>query len=165
MNPYNEEHLVEEPAIKLFAALGWQTVSAMEEVYGVGGTLGRETPGEVVLVPRLRAALKKLNPVLPPEAIEAAVTTLTRDRSTMSPESANQEVYELLKGGIAVSIPDPSGRGGQKTERVSVIDWENPAANDFLLVSQFTVTGSLYTCRPDRHRPGCCGKLKSVTSG
>ena len=43
MNPYNEEHLVEEPAIKLFATLGWQTVAAMDEVYGAGGTLGRET--------------------------------------------------------------------------------------------------------------------------
>jgi len=149
MNPYNEEHLVEEPAIKLFATLGWQTVSAMEEVYGAAGTLGRETPGEVVLLPRLRAALKKLNPALPSEAIETAVTMLTRERSTMSAVAANKEVYELLKGGVTVSISDPSGRGGQKTERVCVIDWETPAANDFLLVSQFTVTGSLYTCRPD----------------
>ncbi|MDE2490105.1 MAG: type I restriction endonuclease subunit R [Elusimicrobia bacterium] len=147
MNPYSEEHLVEEPAIKLFAALGWQTVSAMEEVYGAGGTLGRENSGEVMLLPRLRAALKALNPTLPPEAIEAAVTILTRDRSTLSPVAANQEVYELLKGGITVSVPDP--KGGQKTERVRVIDWETAKANDLLLVSQFTVTGALYTCRPD----------------
>jgi hypothetical protein len=27
-HPYSEEHLVEQPAIELFAALGWQTVSA-----------------------------------------------------------------------------------------------------------------------------------------
>ena len=26
---------------------------------------------------------------------------------------------------------------------------EQPANNDFLLVSQFSVTGALYTCRPD----------------
>lgn len=32
---------------------------------------------------------------------------------------------------------------------VRVVDWENPAANDFLLVSQMTVTGQLYACRPD----------------
>jgi type I restriction enzyme R subunit len=31
--------------------------------------------------------------------------------------------------------------GGQKTERVRVNDWEHPANNDFLLVSQFSVTG------------------------
>jgi type I restriction enzyme R subunit len=32
---------------------------------------------------------------------------------------------------------------------VQVIDWEQPANNDFLLVTQFSVTGALYTCRPD----------------
>ncbi|MDA3924097.1 MAG: type I restriction endonuclease subunit R, partial [Kiritimatiellae bacterium] len=36
-----------------------------------------------------------------------------------------------------------------RLERVRVIDWERPEANDFLLVSQFSVTGALYTCRPD----------------
>ena len=55
---YTEDQLVEQPAIGLFAALGWQTVSAMEETFGSGGTLGRETKGEVVLVERLRAALE-----------------------------------------------------------------------------------------------------------
>jgi hypothetical protein len=35
----------------------------------------------VVLVSRLRAALERLNPALPPEAITAAVDELTRDRS------------------------------------------------------------------------------------
>jgi len=66
----------------------------------------------------------------------------------MSLEAANREVYLLLKEGIKVSVPDRE-RGGQKTERVRVIDWEHPANNDFLLVSQFSVTGALYTCRPD----------------
>jgi type I site-specific restriction-modification system R (restriction) subunit len=32
---------------------------------------------------------------------------------------------------------------------VRVIDWVHPANNDFLLVSQFSVTSALYTCRPD----------------
>ncbi len=156
---YTEDQLVEQPAIGLFAELGWQTVSAMEEVFGAaphpgplpkgeGVSLGRETPGEVVLVPRLRAALERLNPQLPSEAITSAVDELTRDRSAMSLVAANREVYALLKDGVKVAVPDRE-RGGQKTERVRVIDWGNPAANDFLLVSQMTITGPLYTCRPD----------------
>jgi hypothetical protein len=32
---------------------------------------------------------------------------------------------------------------------VRVTDWGQPANNDLLLVSQFSVTGALYTCRPD----------------
>ncbi len=147
-HPYTEDQLVEQPAIGLFATLGWQTASALEETFGVGGTLGRETKGEVVLVQRLRAALCKFNPTLPPEAISNAVDELTRDRSSMSLEAANREVYRLLKEGLTVSVPDKE-RGGQKTERLRVVDWEHPDNNDFLLVSQFSVTGTLYTCRPD----------------
>jgi len=149
---YSEDQLVEQPAIGLFAELGWQTVSALDETFGAGGTsvatLGRETKGEVVLVDRLRAALCKFNPTLPPEALSNAVDELTRDRSAMSLEAANREVYRLLKDGITVSVPDRE-HGGQKTERLRVVDWETPANNDFLLVSQLTVTGPLYTCRPD----------------
>jgi type I restriction enzyme R subunit len=195
---YTEDQLVEQPAIGLFAELGWTTVSALEETFGApspglaaqsttltqpaatlsrptgegqlgeGASLGRETKGEVVLVSRLRAALERLNPSLPPEAIAAAVDELIRDRSAMSLEAANREVYRLLKDGIPISVaerdstpgnissdlrpPSPQGgegKGGQTTVRVRVMDWEQPANNDFLLVSQFSVTGALYTCRPD----------------
>jgi len=145
---YTEDQLVEQPAIGLFADLGWQTVSAMQETFGPGGTLGRENSGEVVLVTRLRTTLTKLNPALPAEAITTALDELVRDRSAMSLEAANREVYHLLKEGLKVSIPDRE-RGGQKTERLRVVDWQTPANNDFLLVSQFSVTGALYTCRPD----------------
>jgi hypothetical protein len=41
MSPHawTEDQLVEQPAIGLFAAFGWQTVSPMEETFGAGGTL------------------------------------------------------------------------------------------------------------------------------
>jgi len=104
---YTEDQLVEQPAIGLFAELGWTTVPALEETFGATGTLLRETKGEVVLVSRLRAAQSVIpNPqpglsatllplgegpgdegaqlALPPEAITAAVDELTRDRSAMS---------------------------------------------------------------------------------
>ena len=64
--------LVEQPAIQLFLELGWETLSASDEVLGVDGTLGRETKSEVVLGARLRNVLARLNPSLPPEAIAAA---------------------------------------------------------------------------------------------
>ena len=147
--PNTEDQLVEQPAIQLFEDLGWETVSASDEAMGPTGTLGRETTADVVLVPRLRAALERLNPAAPPEAIALAIESLTRNRATMSLVAANREVYDLLKTGIPVSVPDRE-HGGQKTERVRVIDWQQPlAGNDFLLVSQMTVTGALYTVRPD----------------
>lgn len=157
---YTEDRLVEQPAIELFEDLGWTTVSGSEESFGSaehspqlspsgrGCWLGRETKSEVVLIPKLRAALERLNPALPADAINFVIEDLARDRSVMSLAAANREVWELIRDGVKVSVPDPE-RGGQKTERVRVIDWDNPQANDFLLVSQMTVTGDLYTCRPD----------------
>jgi type I restriction enzyme R subunit len=144
---YTEDQLVEQPAIGLFAELDWTTVSANDETFGPSGTLERETKGEVVLVAHLRRALQRLNPSVSADIIESAIDQLTRDRSAMSLEAANREVYTLPKDGIPVSVPDETG--GQKPERLTVIDWTNAANNDFLLVSQFSVVGTLYNCRPD----------------
>ena len=141
---YTEDQLVEQPAIALFSKLGWKTVSAMEEVFGASGTLGRETPGEAVLTRNLQTVLKRFNPALPAVALSVAVDELTRDRSAMSPEAANREVWNLIREGVKVSIPD-SERGGQRTERVRVIDWEQPKNNDFLLVSQMTLVNKPLT--------------------
>ena len=145
---YSEDSLVEQPAIQLFAELGWVTLVASDEVLGAEGTLGRETKSEVVLAARLRKVLAQLNPALPVEAVNAAVDELSRDRSAMLPTAANRELWALMRDGVKVSVPDLA-RGGLKVERVKVIDWDDPAANDFLLVSQMTIVGQLYTCRPD----------------
>ena len=145
---YTEEQLVEKPAIELFKTLGWQTLPASDETFGPRGSLGRDNKGEVLLLPRLRAALEKLNPGTPPAAIAAAIDELSRDRSAMSLAAASREVYQLLKDGIRLSLPDGES-GGQKIERLRAIDWAEPEKNDFLLVSQLSITGNLYTCRPD----------------
>ena len=144
---YSEDTLVEQPAIEIFAGLGWQTIGAFDEVFGTGGTLGREHAGEVVLLRHLLPALKKLNPKAPPEAIDAAVNELIRDRSVMSLAAANREVYALLKNGVKVEIRSPEGE--LVPERIRVMDWDTPANNHFLLVSQLWVTGDMYKRRPD----------------
>src|SRR3989338_70158 len=123
---YTENNLVEQPAIQLFAELGWETLSASDEVMGAsplpnpppkgeGISLGREAKSEVVLVVRLRDVLVRLNPSLPPEAISAAVDELSRDRSAMLPTAANRELWALMRDGVKVSVPDLV-RGGQKDE-------------------------------------------------
>jgi len=38
--------------------------------------------------------------------------------------------------------------GNQKTVRLRVVDWEHPANNDVLLVSQFSVTGAIILSVP-----------------
>ena len=106
---FSEDALVEQPAIELLAAMGWQTIGAFDEVYGTGGILGREHAGEVVLLRHLVPALKKLNPTAPADAIDAAVNELARDRSVMSMAAANRDVYGLLKNGVKVEVRNAEG--------------------------------------------------------
>jgi type I restriction enzyme, R subunit len=56
---------------------------------------------------------------------------------------ANRDVYQLLRYGVHVK---PGV--GQQTETVWLIDWDNPAANHFVIVEEVTVLGH-HTKRPD----------------
>ena len=147
-NDYSEDELIEKPVIRLFDDLHWETANCFDETFlPGGGSLGRETPEEVVLVRRLKPALKRLNPDQPPDVIDLAITEIARDRSTLSPVNANHEIYQMLKEGVRVQYRTPQGE--TVTENVRVIDWLNPENNDFFLASQFWITGDLYKRRTD----------------
>ena len=146
---YSEDELVEQPAIRLLQELGWDYYNAYHEFEGSDGSpLGRETKAEVFLVSRLRVAIEKLNPGLSTEAIQQAIDELHRDRSRISPAVANREIYDLIKNGIRIHIPDPES-GGDTVEVVRIIDWDDHRNNDYLLCNQFWVTGEMHTRRVD----------------
>ncbi|PKN68489.1 MAG: DEAD/DEAH box helicase [Deltaproteobacteria bacterium HGW-Deltaproteobacteria-12] len=145
---YTEDTLIEQPAITLLAELGWETFNAYNEFDHGASPLGRETKAEVVLKTRLREILLRINPEVSVDSIHQAIEELTRDRSRMSAVAANREIYHLLKNGVRISIPDPEG-DGETVEVVRVIDWDEPANNNFLLCSQFWITGEMHTRRAD----------------
>jgi type I restriction enzyme, R subunit len=144
---YSEDQLVERPAIRMFEELDWDHVNAYYEKLGPDGTLGRDNKSEVFLVRRLRATIERLNPEMPPEAIDQAVVEVTKPRSAMHYARANQQVHALLRDRVEVSVRQPDGT--TLPEKLSVIDWENPQNNDFLLVSQLWVHSDLYHRRTD----------------
>jgi type I restriction enzyme R subunit len=147
-NPDSEDAAVEQPTIALFAELGWETLNCYHENFGPLSLLGRETMADVVLPHRLHAAIENLNPGISPNAIEIAVQELTKDRSAMSPARANQAVYKLLKDGIKVSYKKGDDED-EAVETIRLIDWNEPAKNDFLLASQFWISGDYGKKRAD----------------
>lgn len=144
---YGEDAAIEQPAIQLFADLGWETVNLCHEWNSGGSTEGRESETQVILEDRLRASLERLNPDLPPAAIAQVIEEVTRERSRMVPVSANQELWQLLREGVKVKVANP--RGGQETKTAKVIDWRNSEENSYLLASQFWVKGEMHRRRPD----------------
>lgn len=143
----SEKALVEVPAVELLQSLGWQHGDLMQEEPGPTNTTGRLSFREVILPARLRAALRRLNPSLPEEALAQAEAKLAEDRSAMLPIAANREVYRLLRDGVPVELRQPDG--SLKPDRVWLIDWTKAEANDFFLASQTWITSDLYKRRPD----------------
>ena len=144
---FSEADLVEQPAIELFAKLGWMTGNLFSEFSGAASAEGRSSKRESILPNRLRLALKRLNPALPQEALDDAYSELTRERGAIDPIRANAEVHDLLRKGVAVEVRGPDGT--RKTEIVRVVDWQSPEKNDFFLASQVWFAGELYTKRAD----------------
>jgi type I restriction enzyme R subunit len=145
--PLTEYELVELPAMELLAELGWDVVDAMDETVGPGSLLGRETRSEVILRERLGDALTRLNPEAPPEAVAQATDEITRNRGAMHHARANEEIYRLLRDRVEVKVRQSDGT--TLPERLTVIDWDNPENNDFLIVSQLWVHSDLHRRRTD----------------
>jgi len=139
------ESVVEEAALEWFRGIG----------YGVayGSTIAPGEPAaersgyeQALFEGRLRDALSRLNPSVPPEAIDEAFRKLTR---ISSPQlvAANHELHYYLVNGVAVEYLRGDGTIGY--DPIRVIDFEDPAQNDWLVVNQFTVTEYGHTRRPD----------------
>lgn len=144
---YNEDSLIEQPAIELFKSLNYDHQNCYHETFGKSGTLGRETLSDVVLILRLKQSLIALNPSVSSEAIDLAIEELIRDRSVLNPANANREIYKMLRDGVKVPIKKEDG--SEEIETIKVIDFNNPDKNDFFLASQFWVTGEMYKRRAD----------------
>jgi type I restriction enzyme R subunit len=139
------ESVVEQAALAWLESAGWQVRNGAEIAPGEPAA-ERDDYGEVVLAQRLRDALARLNPALPAEALDDAFRKLTR------PEGAelvtqNRALHRLLVDGVTVEYRAADGeiRGAQ----ARVIDFDQPSANDWLAVNQFSVTENKHARRPD----------------
>ncbi len=146
----NESH-IEDADIKFFLEnLNYdEHIDAWEKQL-----VGRDSLKDVVLRDRLKRKLEDLNPNLPLDAIDEAIHELCKSRAIMTPTLANKEVYKLIKTGVPVAIKNHENR--EENTYVKVIDFENSANNDFVVMSQLSILyqsiGTEYnqpTRRPD----------------
>ena len=131
-------------------ALGWLADVGWQHKYGPdlapeGSAPERDNYRQVVLVGRLRQAVAALNPNVPRAALDDAVKQVL-DLGTPTLMAANRHFHRLLVNGVPVQYQrDGETRG----DFVRLVDWADPARNEWLAVNQFSITGPQHTRRPD----------------
>ncbi|MEK6787686.1 MAG: type I restriction endonuclease subunit R [Pseudomonadota bacterium] len=130
--------------------LGWLHDLGYRHVFGPdiahdGSQPERSSYRDVLLIGRLAAAIERLNPQVSLAARDTALAQI-RDLGTPALLSANRQFHKLLCTGVPVQYQ----RDGETIgDFVQLIDWANPASNDWLAVNQFTLQGAKHTRRPD----------------
>ena len=136
---------VEQIALEWLNTIGW-TVTHGPDIAPDASTHERSGYDQVVLERRLHDALAARNPDLPDSALDDAFRKLTHPAGATL-EARNRAFHRLLVDGVTVEYPTQDGsiRGAQ----ARVVDFENPDANSWLAVNQFTVSENKNTRRAD----------------
>ena len=143
MTRITENH-IEEFAIELLEKQGYQYIYA-PDIAPDGETPERENYEQVILIERLRRAVRRINPSIPADQQEEAIREIQR---IASPEliANNETFHRFLTEGVPVSYHQD---GGERGDLVWLVDFDNPLNNDFVVSSQFTVIESNHNKRPD----------------
>ena len=135
---------VEAAAVGWLAELGW-SVAHGSEVNPDAAPSERADYSTVALAATLREALARLNPDLPGEALGNAVRRLTHPEGATL-EARNRAFHRMVVDGVTVEYRN----GGRvRGAQARVIDFDDPANNDWLAVNQFTVVENKIERRPD----------------
>jgi type I restriction enzyme R subunit len=139
------ESIVEESALGWFQELGYAVFTGPQLAPGEP-TAERETFSDVVLVGRMRQAIRQLNPAIPEDAREEALRKLLR-LATPSLLQTNRAFHRLLREGVPVEYPRSDG--SIAGDHVRLVDFTTVATNDWLVVNQFSVNDGQHNRRPD----------------
>lgn len=139
------EDTVEYAAIEWFQSLGYSYLDARTIAPGEPD-FERDSFSDVVLERRLRDAIARLNPTAPSEAREDALRKVLRVEGP-SLIAANQIFHRMFTEGVEVEYSRPDG--SIAGDRLRLADFNNPDANDWLVVNQLTVIEGQHNRRPD----------------
>jgi type I restriction enzyme R subunit len=138
------ESEVEDVCLGMLRDLGYGVVYGPD--ISEGGVAEERKYSEVVLVGRLRDALRRINKSIPDGAIDEAVKKVLRTESQDLVVN-NQLFHNLVTRGINVQYKRVDG--SIKDELVWLFDFQDISNNEFLAVNQFTIIEERNNRRPD----------------
>lgn len=145
MPVYLNEDAVEQYAIELLRGLGYAYIHG-SEIAPDGPAEERKSFKDAILVDRLRAAIARLNPTLPLSSREDALRKVLVHETTDLVLN-NQRFHRFLIEGVDVEYSD--GAGTVRYLKARIIEFDDPSANDWLAVNQFTIKEDAGERRPD----------------
>ena len=145
VDPGPEGTLVELPALTALTNAGW--------TYVHGPALAPDAPAQerglwsdVVLCERLRRAVARINPQLPPEAVQRA-TELAMTSTSPAVVQDHRSFHDLLLQGVPVAYRDEAGV--ERHGHARLVDFDDVENNDFVAVNQMTIIVGGKNRRPD----------------
>lgn len=124
----------ESLALDTLGELAWRAVEGKRIAPGSGE---RESWAELTIPGRLRDAVARLNPELPPSAVDDVVAVVLTPTSGDA-LTENHRMHRLLTGGVR-SVVYTDEHGEEHNPTVRLVDSRDPYANDFLAANQVTV--------------------------
>jgi type I restriction enzyme, R subunit len=125
----NEIELVELPAHQVFEELGYETLE------GTDLNDERKNYNDVLLIDRLDAKIRQLNPDLP-EIVYISAINHVKSLTKPTTIENNREFHQMLLAGVRVPY---QSEGQTKYYAIKLVDFETPTNNDFLAVRQLII--------------------------
>lgn len=143
------EDQLEQLSLNWFQDTGWDYVNGVD-ISPDGDEPERDDYRVVVLKARLAEAVARLNPDLPPSAVDDVVHVVANpDHPSL--QQNNRALHRLYTNGVKVEYSTSASDDGDDRDTIyaQIIDFQNPDNNDLLVVKQFSVTGTKQARRPD----------------
>ncbi|HQT80817.1 MAG TPA: type I restriction endonuclease subunit R, partial [Ferrovaceae bacterium] len=138
------ENAIEALAISRLQALGYHYLYAPDIALDAD-VPERSSFADVLLIERLKKAVKHINPTIPSSVLDEAVKIVQR---ISSPEllANNETFHRFLTEGVNVSYQQD---GNERGDLVWLIDFINPENNEFVVANQFTIIENNQNKGPD----------------
>lgn len=130
-------------ALEHLGELSWVPKAGKDVAPGSGS---RASWDDLILRDELRAAIERLNPELPPQAVREALTIAVTAKSREALEE-NRLAHEYVTAGIRITYTDEFG--AEITPTVRLIDLRSPNANTYHAINQVLVKEGEYERRFD----------------
>lgn len=145
MSPLINEDSLEQIWLKYLQDIGYSTIYG-PDILPDGPNPLRTDVRQPYLPQNIKSALQRINPTATPQMVEDAYARLTKFEEP-SLILKNQKFCFMLEKGIKVNHKDKTGR--DTATILQVLDYANPANNEFLAINQFTIQGPTNTRRAD----------------